>query len=105
MKKIRTVAMAVVVGLFLSMVAGNAYAAATYWPINGSVINAGVYQDRVYVVIKDQTQGNYWVGYATATLAKEILATALTAASGSLKVMGMLDPSISEWADMIIATE
>jgi hypothetical protein len=104
MKKIRTVAMAVVVGLFLSLVAGNAFAA--LWPINGTVIRAGVYDDQVHVVIKDQTaQANHWGANATPTLAKEILATALTALSGGLRVMGMYDTSTGQWVDMIISTE
>jgi hypothetical protein len=104
MKKSRAVAMAVVVGLFLSLVAGNAFAA--FWPINGMVIRAGLYEDQVYVVIKDNTaQSNQWGANAIPALAKEILATALTALSGSLSVMGMYDTSTGQWVDMIITIE
>lgn len=102
MKSVRTVAMAVVFGLFLSLLAGNAFA--DFWPINGTIISAGLLDDQVHVVIKD-INANYWGASATPTLAKEILATALTALSNSARVMGMYDTSTGHWVDMMVSIE
>jgi hypothetical protein len=102
MKKIRTVAMVVVVGLFLTLWTGNAFAA--LWRIKGVIVRAGMQDGQVYVVLKDDG-GNLWGAGSTPTLAKEILATALTAISSGTRVMATFDTSEYEWSEMMVATE
>lgn len=76
---------------------------AAEWPIQGTVVQTGMYDDKAYVVIKD-TLDNYWAAFAISTSEKEILATALTGYSMSSMVQGTYDTETSEWVDLFCYT-
>jgi len=79
-------------------------AIAADWPITGTVVRVGMSGAGAQITIKD-VNGNYWTGAPASGEENEQLATALTAAAGTLQVVGTWDTDNSEWKNMMIAIE
>jgi hypothetical protein len=106
----RTKKIAILGSFLLIMVVfavGNVYAQelpSTEWPINGTVIRAGMFNGQAVIAIKD-TSLNDWSAPPVSGEENEQLATALTAIAAGLPIVGIYDSINAIWLDMVIATE